>query len=119
MQAPCENCGKTITPEDFSAGRYFLFWITPTIPSESLYLCDDCRGISWEERERLFENWMERRETRPARQHQPRKRRKAARRPVSRPAAKRKKQASVSLWEDPVLRSKELQRLAQKVCELS
>ena len=60
MQASCEKCGKTITPEDFSAGRYYLFWITPTIPSESLYLCEDCWGISWEEREALFQAWMER-----------------------------------------------------------
>ncbi len=63
MQATCEKCGKTITQEDFSAGRYYLFWITPTIPSESLYLCQDCRGIPWEEQKRLFEMWWERRET--------------------------------------------------------
>ncbi len=62
MQATCEKCGKTITQEDFSAGRYYLFWITPTIPSESLYLCEDCRGIPWEEQKRLFEAWWERRE---------------------------------------------------------
>ena len=62
MQATCENCGKTITSADFHAGRYFLFWITPTIPSESLYLCPACRGISWEEREALFDAWMERRQ---------------------------------------------------------
>ncbi len=65
MQATCEKCGKTITPEDFRAGRYFLFWITPTIPSESLYLCEDCRGLSWAEREALFDAWMERRQTPP------------------------------------------------------
>ncbi len=62
MQATCEKCGKTITPEDFRAGRYFLFWITPTIPSESLYLCEACRGLSWSEREALFDAWMERRQ---------------------------------------------------------
>ncbi len=63
MQATCEKCGKTIIQEDFSAGRYYLFWFTPTIPSESLYLCEDCRGIPWEEQKRLFEAWWERRET--------------------------------------------------------
>ncbi len=65
MQAICERCGKTITSADFRAGRYFLFWITPTRPSESLYLCQTCRGISWEEREALFQAWMQRHQTRP------------------------------------------------------
>ena len=46
MQATCEKCGKTITQKDFSAGRYYLFWITPTIPSESLYLCSDTFSFS-------------------------------------------------------------------------
>lgn len=63
MQATCEKCGKTITQEDFSAGRYYLFWITPTIPPESLWLCQDCQGIPWEEKKRLFEVWWERRES--------------------------------------------------------
>ena len=65
MQAICQRCGKTITPEDFRAGRYLLFRITPTIPSDSLYLCQACRGISWEEQERLFDAWMQRQQARP------------------------------------------------------
>jgi len=119
MQAICENCGKTITPDDFRHGRYFLFWVTPTIPAGSLYLCDDCRGLSWDERERLFDRWMERCETRPAKQRNPRKRAKAARRQSPRPASKRPKQEPASLWDDPELRSKELKHLAQKAFELS
>ena len=117
MQATCENCGKTITPDDFKHGRYFLFWVTPTIPTDSLYLCDDCRGLSWNERERLFQAWMVRREARPAPKRRVRKPRRAngQRKPRTSPKA----QEPASLWDDPERRQKELQRLAQKVSELT
>ena len=82
MQATCERCGKTITPEDFRAGRYFLFWITPTIPSEGLYLCEACRGISWDEREALFHAWMERHGSGPARRVRPARTKRASRKRV-------------------------------------
>ena len=109
MQATCENCGKTITPEDFSRGRYFLFWITPTIPTDSLYLCEECRGLSWPERERLYERWQERQHApRPAKRRRPRKRRKAAHAP-----------APASLWGDSDLRRKPQQQLAPKTFELT
>ena len=63
MQATCQKCQQTITPKDFKVGRYFLFWITPTIPSQSLFLCQDCRDIPWPEREALFEAWMAQRQS--------------------------------------------------------
>ncbi len=78
MRAHCENCGQPITADDFKAGRYFLFWITPTLPPESLYLCQDCRNLEWEERERLFQAWRARRESeRASHRHSPRKKRRS------------------------------------------
>jgi len=114
MQATCEKCGKTITSDDFRKGHYFLFWITPTIPPGSLYLCQDCRDISWEEREALFQAWWERRETGPAVKRKSRKSRKTTRR-QARPTPSK----PASLWEDPEYRRKELSKLAQKAFELS
>lgn len=90
MQATCENCGKTITPDDFRAGLYFLFWITPTIPSESLYLCQACRGLSWEEREALFDAWWVRRHgASQAETRKPQKKRRAAGKTASKAATNR------------------------------
>ena len=144
MQATCENCGKIITPEDFSHGRYFLFWITPTVPSESLYLCEVCRGLSWAEREALFDAWMERRESGPARKPRPVRRRRAKRaqakpgalsskspspapavrafqrRTKKQPAAAKPRadQEDAPWWEDPEQRRQKLQELAQMALEL-
>ena len=120
MQATCEKCGKTITPKDFSAGHYFLFWVTPTVPSESLYLCEGCRGISWAEREALFNIWWERHEAGPAskRKARPAKSRKTATRQKKQRTSSRKPK-SQSPWEDPEYRSKELSKLAQQALALS
>jgi len=117
MQATCEKCGKTITREDFSDGRYFLFWITPTVPSESMYLCDDCRGIPWDEREALFDAWWEQRQARPTPKRKAKKLRKTSGRCKTR--AKPKASEPASIWEDPAYRSRELPKLAQKAFELS
>jgi hypothetical protein len=117
MQATCEKCGKTITREDFREGRYFLFWITPTIPTDSLYLCADCRGVSWNEREALFQAWLARRETGPAPRRQSRKSRKP--RKTARRQAGPTPSKPASRWEDPEYRRKELPKLAQKAFELS
>jgi len=117
MQATCEKCGKTITPEDFREGRYFLFWITPTIPTDSLYLCADCRGVSWNEREALFQAWVARRETGPASRRKPRKSRKP--RKATRRQAGPNSSKPASHWEDLEYRRKELPKLAQKAFELS
>ena len=116
MQAICENCGKTITPEDFRAGRYFLFYVTPTIPTNSLYLCDDCRGLAWEKREALFQAWWERhhgattRPTRPARK----KRLKRQRQPQAESPAE-----PLPWWENPEEKHRRLSELAQKAFALS
>ena len=119
MQATCEKCGKTITSDDFRKGHYFLFWITPTIPPGSLYLCQDCRDISWEEREALFQAWWERRETGPAVKRKSRKSRNTNGRRRTRTRATPTTPESASLWEDPEYRRKELPKLAQKAFELS
>jgi hypothetical protein len=74
MKAICENCGRAITAADFGDGRYLLFWITPTRPSESLYLCQDCRTLSWDERKQLFLAWQERHTLRNASQRRGKRR---------------------------------------------
>ncbi len=70
MKAICQKCGKEIATWNDA----YLFWITPTIPPEGLYLCGDCRGIPWEEQEALFLAWWERREAESARRSSRKKR---------------------------------------------